>query len=1199
MLKKTSFTDLAPSDNLEDISTYSEALTEALESPRVRNIALTGPYGSGKSSILCTYEKQNTQYKFLNISLASFSGKNSEPEKADNLSEIDSQNIEKSILQQIIYSTDAANLPHSRLSRISTPNEPEQKSLLAILALLLGYLVGSDISKLNDLASLHALEIACLLVSFACLLSVAVYAASVLYRQTFNMSLKSISLTNAQIEQRNDSEESVLNRYLDEILYFFESTDYNVVVIEDLDRFGSSDIFTKLREINTLINKRTQRTVNFIYAIRDDMFGSVERAKFFEFIIPVLPVVNTANSSDMMLNQLNELNLSVDQIFIKDISLFINDKRLINNILNEFRIYQKQVNSKALNVTRLFAMIVYKNIYPSDFEDLHHNQGMFFRALKESKTFLQEKMQKIKIKISNIKSDINKAEKECFSDKDELAATYMMSLVRILNEKNRTFNQIQIGNHELLLKNKINHQDLLKINSDNLAITTNPHYGSHRSNISFSHAEKSVNPDISFRQRCKNIDIKAAGTKSELRQKIVLYENQIRDLKRSNSLKDRCNEEFLSELLSEYHCDTRLLKYLILDGYLDDDYQDYISIFHEGTISSSDHQFILNMRSRGTPDIHAEIHTPDEVIAQMHPSDLFSDHALNITLMDYLIRNPKPLKSQHPQPFSDVLSYLYEQGAENQISCDFLREYDHCSDHINIFTREIFTHHPDFLREEYPSDIINMYIIRVFQSIGDSSLLSKIEENSKISDHINQNAEEILQSEYFLNLDLADLSCLDSVSLKIPDLSAISENTFLIRYLHENNYYELNPGNIALIVRNFGNSQPSEDELKEANYTSCMLYGSSKLKEYIQNNIRTYLHGVFFKLPSNKETIELLVELINSEGLDDYHIEGIIDRQENNLKLPTLHDVTEAAWIHLIDGDKIQLDWSILNELFFDDEISKVISSEQIVCILNEKENISKLSKQSMKEIFPDKTQRLKLSREILNFTSIDTDNYIKLVKNLPFWYEEFPKQSDQEKNLLLIKNWVVRLTQLSFKDIYDDRILAALIEFGFEEYKQEKNHCDQYLTNDIRTLLLNSSLNDDQKILIGSEMDFSEALSSDTINAMLHVVSLDKFPLEDLPLNVMRTLLSTIKNTEAALKLVIRLIASYSKNNLFSMISVLPNPYSEISIGGKRPSLPISPNTKLLAEKLKEQNYISSYSEKKDKIRVNTFKTDHLSSAD
>src|SRR5690606_36300965 len=97
---------------------------------------------------------------------------------------------------------------------------------------------------------------------------------------------------------------SVFNEHLEEILYFIECTDYDVVIIEDLDRFGTTDIFTKLREINILLNNSAsvgEREINFIYAIVDDVIIDIKYlVKFFEYIIAVIPYINSSNARDQL-----------------------------------------------------------------------------------------------------------------------------------------------------------------------------------------------------------------------------------------------------------------------------------------------------------------------------------------------------------------------------------------------------------------------------------------------------------------------------------------------------------------------------------------------------------------------------------------------------------------------------------------------------------------------------------------------------------------------------------------------------------------------------------------------------------------------------------------------------------------------------------------------------------------------------------
>ncbi|WP_348629873.1 hypothetical protein [Mesorhizobium sp. M7A.F.Ca.US.005.03.1.1] len=68
---KAKFVNLAPTDQADKAGVYSEALLFATTDPKVNNIALTGPYGSGKSSIIQSFLKRYRRPS-LHISLAAF-----------------------------------------------------------------------------------------------------------------------------------------------------------------------------------------------------------------------------------------------------------------------------------------------------------------------------------------------------------------------------------------------------------------------------------------------------------------------------------------------------------------------------------------------------------------------------------------------------------------------------------------------------------------------------------------------------------------------------------------------------------------------------------------------------------------------------------------------------------------------------------------------------------------------------------------------------------------------------------------------------------------------------------------------------------------------------------------------------------------------------------------------------------------------
>lgn len=65
------FEKLTP-DNDVDISVYDEAIGFVFDNEDVTNIAISGAYGAGKSSVIKSYEKKHEEKKFMHISLAHF-----------------------------------------------------------------------------------------------------------------------------------------------------------------------------------------------------------------------------------------------------------------------------------------------------------------------------------------------------------------------------------------------------------------------------------------------------------------------------------------------------------------------------------------------------------------------------------------------------------------------------------------------------------------------------------------------------------------------------------------------------------------------------------------------------------------------------------------------------------------------------------------------------------------------------------------------------------------------------------------------------------------------------------------------------------------------------------------------------------------------------------------------------------------------
>src|SRR5690606_13761572 len=145
------YSSLSPIADADKDRHYTNALNWALQTRHendIRNIAITGPYGSGKSSVLKTYQSnyKSKDLQFLNISLATFKEENLTDDytiHTDNLAknnlslpiinrEISGKRtnsadlirlIELSILQQIFYHADDSEIPESRFRKIKRINK--------------------------------------------------------------------------------------------------------------------------------------------------------------------------------------------------------------------------------------------------------------------------------------------------------------------------------------------------------------------------------------------------------------------------------------------------------------------------------------------------------------------------------------------------------------------------------------------------------------------------------------------------------------------------------------------------------------------------------------------------------------------------------------------------------------------------------------------------------------------------------------------------------------------------------------------------------------------------------------------------------------------------------------------------------------------------------------------------------------------
>ena len=318
---------LYPEYQAEHHSEYVDALKSAIGSDKkgkLRNIAISGTYGSGKSSIL---EKVVEDFEGVkpcstkNISLAPLAsccgnaerrsdnnedrpGSNNNEDRPGSKDHADgfptdaqTNRIQREIVKQLLYGVDPKDVPLSRFHRIHEKGKWEKIgfSLLTsvFLTMLLGTFFGDDLGKFGQslLSSLPFIDKWAIspsekfLLGYVVLL-VLLFAASWMicsYLLKSNLKIGQVNVSGASLKL-DQGVDSYFDQYLDEIVYLFEKSKIETVIFEDLDRFESPEIFDSLRELNQILNddpvitgersRRDGRTIRFIYAISDAVFDN-------------------------------------------------------------------------------------------------------------------------------------------------------------------------------------------------------------------------------------------------------------------------------------------------------------------------------------------------------------------------------------------------------------------------------------------------------------------------------------------------------------------------------------------------------------------------------------------------------------------------------------------------------------------------------------------------------------------------------------------------------------------------------------------------------------------------------------------------------------------------------------------------------------------------------------------------------------
>lgn len=905
---------LSPIDDFKRHKEYIIRLKNAIDQPNVFNIALTGSYGAGKSSILKTFKAYYPEYHYVNVSLASFvevnlsDGDNTVKGKEDGFEE----QLEYSILQQLFYHVKATNIPESRFGRIERTSS--KKRILNSVSILLFVVANLCLFCQEQLIKYFLIPTEVLKSSFLFGISICVFIIGiwvVLFQLILfikKISIKNLTLDKATLEFEEKKNVSIMNRYLDEILYLFQGNKYNVVIFEDIDRFENTHIFTKLRELNLILNQSEEigRRIVFLYALKDDIFANAEeRTKFFDYIVPVIPFVNASNSGDLFRRKIANLHIPKSEVrssFITDISAFVNDMRVLTNVVNEFDLYRNLLDKK-LKKEKLLAMILYKNLYPTDFSLLHQNKGVVYETFMSSPKIKSEIREDDSDRLKEIDSEIQTISEETLRSIEELRAVIVGKLLKLWPGDDW---EIYCDGDKKQISSLFSEENILHILDGNIYFE-NKYYRHQTRHLNADEIKSSLGESYKYSIRKKIIQSVANNKIEYLRDERRAFMDEIAAIDKytlSDIAKtDRDIFEHV-EIPKGEEEKYKVLKYFLEKGYIDEEYFFYISIFQEGRLTPSDQEFLLSIRFNAPKEFDYKLQEIPSLIQNLSAVDYDHKGILNKDLLEYCLL--------HDDEYEDECDAILKQMVVHEQYIDLLYQFMQEGNCVPTFIKRLV--HIDNVWKSLDKDINHITkdkdkVISAMFKYADINDIRTVNTSYPFNTYINDNNN---YSDLFEDIDqVRERELLDLLNLNVQSLIDDSNAADTYSYIYENNMYALTLDNVKVI---FKHNELPVDNLDSAIYTSIEETELNELQDYVHQELPTFVDTLMFAPSNTHESSDTIVSLMD----EDIKLDDIIKLIKHN----------DTLW----DDCKDITDKDVVSTLFAENKIKMTFENVKHYC---------------------------------------------------------------------------------------------------------------------------------------------------------------------------------------------------------------------------------------------------------------------------
>src|SRR6218665_1061723 len=1196
---------LTPTDIEAEHAGYVAAIIKGMRNPKIRNIALSGNYGVGKSSILqkvseiLEKESDGKRERVVELSLSTLAPieRSTIDEAIPVQATTPTNRIQQEIVKQLLYREEPKKAPNSRFRRIERFSWPREFGLALLggfITALIFMVLGWGATITTTLAPFFDFGLYIYPMLFL-LAAGTIFAARALLHGRVHIKQFSAGPASVTLDEKSVS---YFDQYLDEIVYFFETSKRDVVIFEDIDRFNNSHIFETLRSLNTLLNASPQieTPIRFIYAIKDSIFDRIglepegrkmdssvckikdpaeaevvraNRTKFFDLVIPVVPFITHRSARNLTTQILRGIEHEVSSDLIDLAGRYVPDMRLLKNVRNEFVVFRDRIFSGdgkdlELTETQLFAMMLFKSTHLADFEVIRLGRSSLDKLYACSRELVASNIRRIEREARATRQELARADSTAARavrlGERLIEHIDLMARTAGFQARSQQYQLDQVAKTADELKSVAFWQEFAS-GSETFA-WRNQAYGQ---SLSFTRADvsKMVGDSLEI-EAWKQVDRKALNTllgKGSEQLKSLRSADMGELMKRPEFLVDYEGTAQSLKSVAEKLLTRGLAFQLVRAGYVDRNFTQYTSTFHGDRVSTAATNFIILHVERDSMDEHFEL-TDDDVdsVVRERGREALRESALfNIAILDHLLRVDESAAALMVQSLS-----RFDANANR-----FLQSYLSSGKEQALLLKALVKRAPGVLSylisgaeldDAKRLDLVSHALANLAQAVSYSI-------DDDIAEFLTNNYLELptLRSGV-INRDIATSisTVFADAKIRVPELAPLGaevQSAFV-----DSNLYEMNLTNLQAAV---GKEVSLALDSMKADHGQVFKLILTELSAYLDA-----IDGVSATNDTEASFAEVLSEVFAvAPGL----VEKVIVRASVASRVVDLADVPGDTWPHLARTDRFPTSYEnvaayIAHFGSIDADLASALTQSGSISATAAQADHSALALTvlaSRDHLPPALRAQLVAGLELsghLPVTGITPEDGALFAHLLR---KNLIADNDATFAHLIATNWLTR-----------EEVLAASNE--------SKNLITPaFVGTDLALLLQSARVDTEVKIAIATRAnEFVATTDRAGIVALAQFTAEQGHPMELPTIEVMTTNGAAPAHVVAVLQ---PHLASIPNNRLFAILLVLGGNFPQLcSIGRDKPKIPRTAGVVELLEHLKQLAIVKSFDSSEDPIKVN-----------